>query len=278
LALVAVSLLTAAPALAQKTRAGTGSVLQSLRQEDVLDMGETAYNRYCSGCHGIEGDGNGPAAPWLMPKPRDFTRANYKIRTTPSGALPTDADLFRTITEGVHGTSMPNWRLVPETTRWAMVEYLKTFAPDTWNDEDNYQDPVLIPNTPANLRDAERVKMGRSAYRAMGCKQCHGETGGADGPSSATLEDESGNKIDAANFHRGVLRAGRTPYDIYRSVATGFTGTPMPGFAESLKAEQIWDIVAYIRYVMIHEGDPETNNVYEPCVVYGTCEKPEENE
>ncbi len=59
------------------------------------------YRRYCAGCHGDLGDGNGENAPWLDPKPRDFTIATFKCRSTPTGTLPTDQDLFNTIGRGV---------------------------------------------------------------------------------------------------------------------------------------------------------------------------------
>src|SRR3984893_10120570 len=51
------------------------------------------YRRYCVGCHGELGDGNGENFPWLDPKPRDFTLGVFKWRSTPTGTLPTDEDL-----------------------------------------------------------------------------------------------------------------------------------------------------------------------------------------
>src|SRR5690348_8292705 len=55
------------------------------------------FRRYCAGCHGEFGDGNGENTIWLDPKPRDFTIATFKCRSTPTGTLPTDEDLFNTI-------------------------------------------------------------------------------------------------------------------------------------------------------------------------------------
>ena len=69
--------------------------------------GKTIYEERCTQCHGVDGRGNGAAAPALMPRPRDFAAAQYKLRTTETGSLPTDDDLIRTITYGVPGTSMP---------------------------------------------------------------------------------------------------------------------------------------------------------------------------
>src|SRR5882724_2433556 len=63
--------------------------------------GKALYQRYCTFCHGAEGDGNGDTAPYIDPKPRDFTKATYKCRSTPSGSLPLDIDLYDTMTRGV---------------------------------------------------------------------------------------------------------------------------------------------------------------------------------
>ena len=70
-------------------------------------QGKVIYEKKCALCHGEKGDGNGPSASLLDPRPRDFTKGKYKIRTSASGRLPTDADLFRIISEGMPGTSMP---------------------------------------------------------------------------------------------------------------------------------------------------------------------------
>src|SRR5258708_32827897 len=72
--------------------------------------GKALYHRYCVGCHGAEGDGSGENAAWVDPKPRDFTIATFTCRSTPSGTLPTDQDLFDSITRGVVNTSRPAWK------------------------------------------------------------------------------------------------------------------------------------------------------------------------
>src|ERR1700741_5246114 len=71
------------------------------------------YRRYCVGCHGDLGDGNGEVAAWLdppaFPKPRDFQLGIFKCRSTPTGTLPTDQDLFDTIARGFDRSAMPQW-------------------------------------------------------------------------------------------------------------------------------------------------------------------------
>src|SRR3954464_9224188 len=39
--------------------------------------GERVYARRCAVCHGPDGRGNGPAAPSMIPRPRDFTLALF---------------------------------------------------------------------------------------------------------------------------------------------------------------------------------------------------------
>jgi mono/diheme cytochrome c family protein len=71
--------------------------------------GSAIYRERCAVCHGAEGRGDGPAGGLLAPPPRDFTTGRYKFRSTPNGTLPTDADLARSIGEGLPGSSMPAW-------------------------------------------------------------------------------------------------------------------------------------------------------------------------
>src|SRR5438309_11970796 len=115
--------------------------------EVLLARGRAVCAQRCIGCHGAKGDGNGVAATFLSPRPRDFTLGAFKFRTTPSGSLPTDGDLFRTITRGVRWTPMPPWHEVPENDRLAVVQYLKSFS-DRGRQEESTA-PVYVPDPPA---------------------------------------------------------------------------------------------------------------------------------
>jgi mono/diheme cytochrome c family protein len=95
----------------------------------LLERGKTIYGQNCAACHGIKGDGNGDAAAFLLPKPRSFVEAKYRLRSTPTGQLPTDVDLFRSVSLGLPGTPMPPWKhSLSEDDRWAVVEYIKSFS------------------------------------------------------------------------------------------------------------------------------------------------------
>src|SRR6266571_3673200 len=91
--------------------------------------GKVVYTKWCAGCHGDNGAGDGPAAKHMIPPPRDFTGAIYQIRSTPSGQLPTDADLLRSIDEGLGGTAMPGWKTrLSDHQRRDVLAYIKTFS------------------------------------------------------------------------------------------------------------------------------------------------------
>ena len=94
--------------------------------EAVAD-GKKVYEKRCWYCHGIEGGGDGPAAKTMFPKPRNFTRNEYKVRSTTFGSVPTDEDLFRIVTSGIEGTAMPFWSTISEAERWQVIYYVKTF-------------------------------------------------------------------------------------------------------------------------------------------------------
>lgn len=83
------------------------------------------YRKHCVHCHGISGDGAGPTAAFLMPYPRDYRQGKYKFKSTERSATPTRADLKRTIEQGVPGTAMPSFALLPDDEVEALVEYVK---------------------------------------------------------------------------------------------------------------------------------------------------------
>lgn len=185
------------------------------------------YRSACAPCHGLRGDGRGPAARSISPRPRDFTAGVYKFRSTPSGALPTNLDLYRTISQGVPGTWMPAWEnLLSERQRWAVVEYLKTLVPD-FQSEVADQTPLPLPERRAPPPSALE---GRFVYLALKCWDCHGMRGHGDGPSAGTLEDDWGRRIRPYDFTRGDYKNGGRPEDIYRTLRTGLSGTPMPAY------------------------------------------------
>jgi len=91
--------------------------------------GKAVYDKWCAGCHGDTGAGDGPGSEYMLPRPRDFTKGIYQIRSTASGELPTDADLLRMVTEGMPGTAMPEWKSVlTDRERADVVTYIKSLS------------------------------------------------------------------------------------------------------------------------------------------------------
>jgi len=211
--------------------------------------GQRIFTRWCWYCHGSEGDGTGPVAAYLRPRPRDFTTGLYKLRTTASGELPLDEDLYRTITRGMPGTAMPSWEsvLTPRE-RWQVIAYLKTFAADLFEDEefDPYARIVERTAPPPGSR-ATLVAAGRQAYRDARCWECHGEEGWGNGSRAGELDDDLGMPTLPNNLHSSVaFKGGRTAAEIWLRFSTGLDGTPMPSYAEALTPGERWQIAYYV--------------------------------
>ena len=207
-------------------------------------QGKLIYEKKCLLCHGEKGDGNGPAAPLLDPRPRDFTKGKYKIRTSASGRLPTDADLFRLVSEGMPGTSMPGWKVLPEKDRRDLVAYLKTFAGDAFKEAPKVAD---LPKEVASSK--ESLARGKEMFEAIECNKCHGNAGRGDGPSAPELKDDWGNPVRPANLTKSwTFRGGGSPRELATRLVTGLMGTPMPSFIDSVeKPEDVWHVANYVK-------------------------------
>jgi len=211
-------------------------------QAGDANAAKALYELKCVGCHGQKGDGKGPAAELLSPPPRDFTSGIYKIRTT-AGKAPSDQDLFRVITDGMPGTSMPSWAVLPEKERWNLVAYVKALAAD------KFKEPTKKADLPKEVASStESIKRGKEMFEAIECNKCHGTEGRADGPSRPELKDEWGHPIAPANLtKRWNFRGGASRTDIATRLTVGVLGTPMPTFIDSVeKPEDIWHLTNYI--------------------------------
>lgn len=209
------------------------------------------YRRYCVSCHGDMGDGNGEVAQWLdppmWPKPRDFQLGVFKCRSTLTGTLPTDEDLYDTIARGLDRSAMPQWSTFTKQERADLVAYVKHFSPRFASEKPGT--PITIPPEPEVT--PERIKNGREVFARVQCWKCHGVQGMANGPSAPTLQDDLGRPIAPFNFTDGTRpKCGDTDKDIYRIFMTGLDGTPMPSFADNIKPDEAWDLVFYLRTFM----------------------------
>jgi mono/diheme cytochrome c family protein len=266
-------------------KAGTAARPQFVSQgapsfdaQQKLKHGQAVYMHRCVQCHGVSGDGNGPSAAFLYPRPRDYTRGIYKFTSTPYGGKPRREDLLKTIRRGVHGTSMPSFVLLPKQDIEAVVDYVivlsqrgeleyqlamevkaaeeldKELIPEfvedvsrRWNEAES---TLTQPLSPQPELTAERVALGREAFLTKGCSKCHGEDGR--GHTKDNIGNDSwGFPTRAADLTSGMLHGGQEPIDIYRRILNGINGSPMPGFRGALQSEPetIWNLVSYVLHV-----------------------------
>ncbi len=206
--------------------------------------GARVYTRYCVSCHGTEGNGEGESARSLDPKPRDFTAGTFKCRSTPTGSLPLDSDLFDTIGRGLHASAMPSWYPLTRLERADLVGYIKTFS--SRFKEEKPQAPLVVP--PETSASGDSLTRGKELFRKMECFKCHGEDGRGNGPAAISLTDSKNRPIVPYDFTSGErFKCGETNEDLYRIFMTGLDGTPMPSFSDQLKPEEAWDLVHYLR-------------------------------
>lgn len=212
------------------------------------EAGKKIYDRRCWWCHGEEGAGDGPAADFLMPRPRDFTTGVYKFTSSHPGEVPLDEDIKARIDDGMPGSSMPFWNdVLSDSERKQMVAYIKTFS-DRFQEEK----PTGKINFGKQVSSSkESIENGKQLFMEKAkCFECHGEEGRGD--ATKKLKDDWGFKIWARDLRKPwTYRAGSTPKDIYTRITTGISGTPMPTFADEkaknfLTEEERWHVVNYI--------------------------------
>ncbi|MDE2321727.1 MAG: c-type cytochrome [candidate division NC10 bacterium] len=234
-AVVALAVSVGAPGLTPREAAAAQQPVKG----DVVN-GKALYEKKCAVCHGPEGKGDGEAEFVLFPKPRNFTTGVFKIRSTTT--LPTDDDLFGTITHGISGTAMPSWASLNEAERRDVVAFIKGFA--SRFTEEQAGPPIVVPTPPS--RSQKLLDLGKHEYTEAGCFKCHGKGGKGDGPSAKKLKDDWDYPIIPYDFTiAGRMKRGSTIRDIYMTLTAGIGGTPMPSYAESLSEEERWGLAYY---------------------------------
>jgi cytochrome c oxidase cbb3-type subunit 2 len=238
-----------------------------------IRRGRVVYEENCIGCHGERGQGDGPAAEYLDPPPRNFQKARFKFRSTGSGQLPFEEDVIRTVTCGLPGSAMPGFPLLAEQRRRDVVDYVLDLAvfdkakilaevmieageatPDAIEAAlPDLRSKAIAASLGTRKRDvvsafpeptAASIERGRVEYTKV-CANCHGTGGRGDGFSSRSLRDWQDASIVARDFTSGVFRAGSAPSDLFLRIRTGLNGTPMPGTSEPDAV--VWGMVHYIQ-------------------------------
>ncbi|MBI4575949.1 MAG: c-type cytochrome [Planctomycetes bacterium] len=223
----------------------------------TLARGQEVYSSQCALCHGAEGRGDGEFAFLLDPRPRDLTAARFRIAST-ANRVPTDADLFDTITRGMPGSAMPPWGHLPEADRWALVAHvrragrmaLEAQAAGRGKDAAAAAAWALGRTTPGEVLEApappaerpEDLARGRLVYLER-CAACHGPGGRGDG-AQVQVTDE-GDPIRPRDFTAGAFKGGNDPAQVWRSIRGGLRGTPMPATTD-LSGDDTWRLVRYV--------------------------------
>jgi len=213
---------------------------------DTLDDDaiKAVYDRRCAHCHGEEGDGQGPAAEFMYPLPRDFTLAVFKYKDTHADdEFPTDANLRRTIEEGLAGTAMPGWKgVLSDKEIDGLIELIKSFG--GWDEEEIEHRPIDAGERVAS--SPQSIARGRKLF-VKACVQCHGDKGRGNVTSGKKLKDDWRNRIWPRNLTRpSTWRWTHDARDVFERISTGIRGTPMPEHTTTVKIKDRWDIANYV--------------------------------
>ena len=202
------------------------------------------YMKRCAECHGEDGDGEGEAAEHFYPRPRDFTLAIYKYKSTDADTeFPSDADFRRTIRDGLPGTGMPGWKsLLSDAEIDALIYLIKQFG--EWEEEELEYNPIEMGTMPEAT--AEVLANGRVQFEKA-CVQCHGDAGRGNITSGKKLEDDLANRIWPRNLTRPeTWRWTTTAADVYQRLSAGIPGTPMPEHTTTMSEDDRWAIAHYV--------------------------------
>lgn len=225
--------------------------------------GSALYRQHCAGCHGDRGDGQGQAARFLYPRPRNFRGDRFRFVTT-TNFVPSDADLDRVLTHGLPGSAMFPFGHLSQEERKALVDVVKAFVHDGVVDQVKKEaeefgedvDPDELASVLKNRLEAgprievpalpganeASVARGRELY-VKTCATCHGDTGKGDGAQEQ--KDDFGAPIRPRDFTRGTFKGGRDRDQLYARIVLGVPGTPMPA-APQLKPGEVGDMIDYI--------------------------------
>ncbi len=258
----------------------TAGAEQPQDSPQLLAAGEALYGIRCAICHGKQGDGEGPAARFMGSRPRNFRRGIFKFRTAKPDGLPSDRDLFRSITAGFPAYGMPSYRYLSDRDRWSLVHYIKAlvaagaeeqFRRDAAEfDEEvdpaelqEFVDSMMRPGTPLSVPaepkggDLDAVARGRKLFQTdtYQCVRCHGPKGQGDGPSAKELQDDWKNPIRPRNYTLGLAyrKVALRRQDVVRLILLGIPGTPMPSNSRPTESSrgtrEAWDVAAYVEHL-----------------------------
>lgn len=250
----------------------------------ALKEGGRLYFQKCVQCHGVNGDGRGPTGLWINPHPRDFRQGKFKFTTTGDGGKPRRSDLMRTIRDGLKGTAMPGFALLPESERDLLTSYvmylsirgevefrtLEAMAKEAAGDFEIDTDPTSklaailqawehaerAPPAPTDpFPDDDATKQSLSYHDSI-------RRGYEMVVSPASLNciachqdlgrkptyryDVWGTVVKPANLTEVTLKGGSSPESLYWRIRGGIQSVGMPAHP-TLPDSQVWDVVHFVR-------------------------------
>ncbi len=226
-----------------------------------LERGRVLFANQCVICHGESGDGAGPFAYLMNPRPRDLRKGVFKLAST-QNLIPSDDDLLRTISRGMPGSAMPPWGHLPQEDLFALVAYVRQLHVDavraqlqagvrdgTYDDDEVAEllaertqpgPPIVIPPEPGF--DDLRWFNGRRVYMEA-CAACHGPDGHP--LPEAVKFDDAGFPVPPRSFVNGIFKGGMDGAALYSRITKGMPGTPMPAFEGIYSDDDLWDLIHY---------------------------------
>ena len=243
------------------------------------ELGQQLYARHCAPCHGEAGDGRGIAAAFLFPKPRDLQAGKFRLVST-SNNVPMRDDLHAVLLRGMPGSSMPPWGHLSQVERDALVDevmrirqlgarayYIRILkeeeeltdeemtAEDVQQEIQEYVDGCTIPGETTVVPEMgqpteEGISRGKETYARFGCLQCHGADGRGDGVQD--MVDDDGYPTAPRDFTAGIFKGNADAASLYRRIAYGMPGTPMPS-SHQMTSEQMVELVHFIRAMSTEE-------------------------
>jgi mono/diheme cytochrome c family protein len=215
------------------------------------ERGAEVYRAYCAQCHGLSGEGDGPGAAGLEPKPA--AHARMAIHQLP------DDYLYNVVFYGGKqmgkSAQMPDWGLTLSTQQIAdVIAYMRASfrAEEAAAAGGVCPQPRATPQAPPDslalenplAPTPENLEAGRALYLEsavpMPCKMCHGESGDGLGPLAAGFTPRP------RNFQCAETLQAIPDGQLFWIIRTGSPGTGMLAYS-TLSDEQVWQLVLFVR-------------------------------